>query len=300
MKYEYASQTDIGLVRSNNEDAYLIDPDLNLFIVADGMGGYDKGEVASQMTCIGIAEHLRDIAKESSVISKNHLLDSIQKTNDAIRKKIRETENLEKMGSTVVSLLIRQDKLLILNVGDSRAYRLRNKKLQQISVDHSLVEEIRAANIKKEFAFQFKNVVTRAMGMKDTVNADIFSETLQKRDIFLLCSDGLHGFVSDEVIENVLVNTQENSLQTQINELVDKAKKAGGKDNITGILIQILEIDPTDSSLSIKLQALNETFQIPAYALKIERDSFFSPLQTKILLTALTLVVFWIVWSFCH
>jgi protein phosphatase len=292
MKYEYACQTDIGLFRNNNEDSYWADPDLNLFIVADGMGGYDKGEVASQMTCVGMSEYLRDIRKEHSIISKNHFLDSVQKANADIRKKIQEIEPPIKMGSTVVSLLMRQDKLLILNVGDSRAYLLRKGKLQQISVDHSLIEEIRAGGIKKELSAHFKNIITRGIGMKDTVEADVFVETPEKEDLFLLCSDGLHGFVDDGDIQKILVNGEKN-LQIQVDQLIDAAKKNGGKDNITGILIRVLEADETVTT------SIDETFQTPAYLQK-KHPGFFSPLQIKILLTTLVLVVFWIAWSLCH
>lgn len=261
MKYKLASKTDVGLVRSNNEDYFLVNPEYNLFIVADGMGGYDKGEVASQMTCQGILEFLAGQWDKIDAVHKNHVVEAVQYANRMIRKKISESKDLDRMGSTVVGMLAREDKLLFWNVGDSRAYRCRNGRLEQVSVDHSLVQETKNAGIKKELAPQFKNIVTRAMGMKDFVEVDVFSENALAGDSILLCSDGLHGFATDETIGSILLDTTL-SVEQKVNMLVEEAKKNGGKDNITAILIHFDEGNTEPKS------SMTETYQIPAYKLE--------------------------------
>ena len=132
MRYKVAGRTDVGLVRSNNEDAFLIEESLNLFVVADGMGGYDKGEVASQVACSSFADSLKRLAATHPVPTKSDLYDAIQNINTDIRQKIKETPGLEKMGSTVVSIALAKNKLFIVNVGDSRAYRLRGNSFHRI------------------------------------------------------------------------------------------------------------------------------------------------------------------------
>jgi len=276
MKFIVASQTDVGLVRKNNEDSYLVDEDLALFIVADGMGGYQKGEVASMITCQSMGDYLKKKSSENNTLTKTDYIESVHVANQDIRKKINETANLERMGSTVISLLIRQDCMLIANVGDSRAYRFRDKKLEQISVDHSLIQETKAAGIKKELAPQFKNIVTRAMGMKDVVEPDVYAEKSQDDDIFLLCSDGLHGFVTDEKIAEILSFGQD--IEAQIKALIEAAKEGGGKDNITAILIHIEEA-PVPRN-----KPLTDTFEIPLYRLNESPNTLLlNSLQWKIL-----------------
>lgn len=258
MKYDVAVLTDVGLVRTNNEDAYLIDKDLDLFILADGMGGYQKGEVASLMTCQGIAEYFRTLFKSSVTdFTQDHCKKAVNKANTDIRNKIKDIVGLDKMGSTVVGMLLKKDYVYILNVGDSRAYLFHNQRLEQISVDHSLVQESKNAGIKKELAMQFKNIVTRAVGMKDAVDADIFPLSAKAGDIFLLCSDGLHGFVSDEAISRILQS--EDGLETKVKKLIDEAKAGGGKDNITALLVSILEDQhPQDSATQTLSMSSNE------------------------------------------
>ena len=276
MKYDVASQTDIGLVRTNNEDSFLVAPELNLFIVTDGMGGYEKGEIASQMICDSIKAFLEKVTKENEVITKADFIESVKKANLDIRDKIRQTPNLDKMGSTLVSLLIREDKLLVVNVGDSRCYRFREGQLQQISLDHSLVQETLSAGIKKELAPQFKNIVTRALGMKDHVEPDIFAEVAQNNDLFLLCTDGLHGYVGDEEIAAIL--NKKGDVHFKLDQLIQAAKKTGGKDNITGILLQMNEISQKES------KDLTETFEIPAYKLHPKTNTFIASASFRFLI----------------
>jgi serine/threonine protein phosphatase PrpC len=283
MKYLCTSGTDVGLVRQNNEDSFLVDDDLTLFVVADGMGGYQKGEVASKITCESICNHIREAHKKSPKISKNSFMEAVQKANLDIRAKIEATPNLDRMGSTVVSMLIRQDCLLFANVGDSRAYRYRNNELVQITVDHSLVQETKAAGIKRELAPQFKNIVTRAMGMKDQVVADIYAEHCEAEDIYLLCSDGLHGFVTDEKIASILAFGTD--LEAHVAALIQAAKDGTGKDNITCVVVKIIE-PPEEEG-----KPLTDTFQIPLYQREPGGGSLMTSLQWRLLFMIILLVV---------
>ncbi|EKD29140.1 MAG: hypothetical protein ACD_79C00041G0001 [uncultured bacterium] len=261
MKYEAFGLSDVGLVRSNNEDSYLIDKDIHLFIVADGMGGYQKGEVASKIICDSMGEFLRDLAsKEAFEYTQENIRQAIVKANSDIRQKILDSPGLERMGSTVISLSFNADKAIVMNVGDSRAYLFRKNKLEQISVDHSLVQETKAAGIKKELPNQFRNIVTRAVGMKDSVEPDFYPNKLKLHDKYLLCSDGLHGYVSDKRIREILSNG--GNLESQAQTLIKCAKdEGGGKDNVTCLLIEITESPKpsTESTQTITLTIPSKT-----------------------------------------
>lgn len=280
MKYESSAKTDVGLVRSNNEDFFRVESNLGLFVVADGMGGYEKGEVASKIACDTIISYMESKINGDQAVTKGDFHNAVCEANIAIRKNIEETPGLERMGSTVVSLLCRKEKILFANLGDSRAYRLRNNRLEQVSVDHSLVQETKAAGLKKELAPQFKNIVTRALGMKNQVNPDIFAEKPKNGDIFLLCSDGLHGFVLEDRISQI-VRTNINSLDQGVDQLIDAAKEGGGRDNITVVLVKILETS------NEKDPDLEENFEVPAY--KLDKHSF-SNLEKRLKVFLLVLI----------
>lgn len=240
MKYEVTGLSDLGLVRKNNEDFFLIDKDLNLFLVADGMGGYQKGEVASQLTCESMSFYLKNLFDtEKTDFNEENFKNAVLEANLKIREKISESNDLEKMGTTLVGILVKPDRLIIANVGDSRAYRFRNNKIEQISIDHSLVQESKAAGLKRELPSQFKNIVTRALGMKDSVSPDIYTIPYLKNDKYLLCSDGLHGLVSDNKMKDILSGS--GNLNEKAKALIEAAKKAGGKDNITCVIIEMFE-----------------------------------------------------------
>lgn len=282
MKYDVAVLTDVGLVRTNNEDAYLIDKDLDLFILADGMGGYQKGEVASLMTCQGIAEYFRTLFKSRITdFTQDHCKKAVNKANTDIRNKIKDIVGLDKMGSTVVALLLKKDIVYVLNVGDSRAYLFHHNQLEQISIDHSLIQESKNAGIKKELAMQFKNIVTRAVGMKDVVDADVFPLAAKAGDLFLLCSDGLHGFVSDENILKILQSGE--NLETKVKKLIDEAKAGGGKDNITAILVSILEDQHPQESVTQTLSFCSNK--------NASKTGLFSSLYIRILLGLIIFIV---------
>jgi len=285
MEYLVTGHSNVGLVRSNNEDSYLIDKSIDLFVVADGMGGYQKGEVASKIACQSIRDYLTE-KKTDKPFLKIDLKNALLKANSNIRKMIKESTELDKMGTTVISFLISDQTLIFLNVGDSRAYLFRNKNLSQISVDHSLVEESKKAGITKEIPKQFKNIVTRAVGMKDDVESDIYQRFAKKDDIYLLCSDGLHGFVNDTKIEEIL--SHDGDIDSKAELLIKAALNAGGKDNVTCLLLQML----TDSEISENTIIETETVEIPRAEIKKPKPSPFFLILIPILIILIAILVY--------
>lgn len=294
MKYEVTGLSDLGLVRKNNEDFFLIDKDINLFLVADGMGGYQKGEVASQLTCETMGFYLKNLfAPEKADFNEENLKNAVLEANLKIREKITESKDLEKMGTTLVGILIKPDRLIIANVGDSRAYRFRNNKLEQISIDHSLVQESKAAGLKRELPSQFKNIVTRALGMKDSVLPDIYTIPYLKNDKYILCSDGLHGLVADNKMKDILSGS--NNLIEKAQALIDAAKKAGGKDNITCVIIEMLENSIYTNPNNLDTQTIDIPFSqrknIPFKNIQ-PKDRFFLLLIFGIIITVILILFF--------
>ncbi len=236
----YSALTDIGLVRSNNEDSlYAGDRAVgrldNLFIVADGMGGHVGGEYASAFVVSKIPD-LLEKRKQGESISDT-LLIVTDRTNKALYQLSRNDKRLQGMGSTMVMTTLKDGEAHIINVGDSRLYYF-DGTLRQVTNDHSLVDEMVAkGKLTKDDPFYAanKNVITRAMGIGAYVEADYFHVSLAAGCRLLLCSDGLSGMVDDEAIAAVLA--EEADTAAAAGRLMEMAKQAGGKDNITVILI---------------------------------------------------------------
>lgn len=232
--------TDIGRRRKLNQDfIYFSETPVgnlpNVFIVADGMGGHNAGELASRYTVETIVEEITSSFEKNPVII---LGKAIEKANANTRRKASEDRALMGMGTTVVIATCIGRYLEVANVGDSRLY-LVNDDIEQITVDHSLVEEmIRMGGIDRESARNHpdKNIITRAIGARDTVEADFFNLELQNGDTILLCSDGLTNMVKDEDIQKILKNG--GSLKERAEALVQAANNNGGKDNISVIIIE--------------------------------------------------------------
>lgn len=233
------SITDIGRKRKQNQD-YVFTSEIpvgslkNLFIVADGMGGHNAGDYASKYAIATIVEEI-EMSKESAVAA---LEKAIQSANSHIRIKSRENEDMIGMGTTVVAATIQDDIMYVANVGDSRLYVI-NDEVKQITVDHSLVEEmVRMGGIGREQArvHQDKNIITRAIGAEDEIKIDFFQVELKKGDLILLCSDGLTNMVEDEEIRMLLLAQKD--IAGKAEALVAAANQNGGKDNITVILIE--------------------------------------------------------------
>ena len=233
------SITDIGQKRKQNQDYVFtseipVGPLKNLFIVADGMGGHNAGDYASKYAIATIVEEVEK-SKDSTVATLER---AIQSANSHIRTKSRENEDMIGMGTTVVAATITEDMMCVANVGDSRLYVI-NDEIKQITVDHSLVEEmVRMGGIGREQArvHQDKNIITRAIGAEDEIKVDFFSVKLKKGDFILMCSDGLTNMIEDEEIRMILLAQKD--IAGKAEALVAAANQNGGKDNITVILIE--------------------------------------------------------------
>lgn len=239
VRYTAAAVSDRGRKRPSNEDAYGFSIEAGVYVVCDGMGGAAAGEVAST---IAVDEMLRLLThrnedKETPLPEAAH--SAICEANQAIYTRAQRNHRLSGMGTTLVALATREQRVWVLNVGDSRCYRLRKGKLEQLSCDHSLVEEqVRLGRMTPREALHspLKNVITRALGTQSQVTPDVFEFEAEPGDLFLLCSDGLTRELSDSVIQDLL--NQDLSLEAQSAGLVEAAKKAGGHDNITCILVR--------------------------------------------------------------
>ncbi|MGG7176038.1 Stp1/IreP family PP2C-type Ser/Thr phosphatase [Clostridium paraputrificum] len=231
------SISDIGMVRSLNEDFihYLETEDFSIYVVADGMGGHNAGEVASKMAAEGVVEYISNnfyLENEDQILKK-----AIEKVNEDIYKHSIQNDNLNGMGTTVAACLKIKDKVKVANVGDSSCFGIKGDSIIKITKDHSLVQELvdlgtiseqEAANHPK------KNIITRAVGTAQEVIVDIFSLDKSEYDMYMLCSDGLTNEVTNEEIVSVI--NEEKNLVDACLRLVNLAKYKGGRDNVTVLL----------------------------------------------------------------
>ena len=257
MKIEFYVKSDVGLVRKQNEDSYCLSEMLNLFIVADGMGGYEHGKEASKTVVSTLKSYIEEKCFSSQSINENVVTEAVSMANSAILKKIKAFQNagnVTKMGSTMVLFALKPGKSLLANVGDSRIYLLRDNELMQRTKDHSLLQESTDNNIDiSGLSGSLKNVITRAIGVSESVSPDYYYIKPKEKDIYMLCSDGLHSLVSDRVIEKILTSSL--SLQDGAERLIEKAKEKGGNDNITICLVKIKDLPkepPATSTVYLK------------------------------------------------
>lgn len=235
------SVTDIGRKRKLNQDfVYSSDEPVgslpNVYIVADGMGGHQAGDYASKCTVETMVREIRGCFEKSPI---RILSKAIRIANDQVRKKAREDESLLGMGTTVVAATCLGKYLQVANVGDSRLYII-NDEVRQITRDHSLVEEmVRMGGIDREAARNHpdKNIITRAIGARDTIEIDFFHEELKSGDIVLMCSDGLTNMLEDEEIGRIL--RSQGTIEERAEELIEAANQNGGRDNIAVIVIDM-------------------------------------------------------------
>ena len=247
MTIKASGATDKGLVRESNQDAYWIDQEKGIFIVADGMGGHAGGEIASRLCVNEIVAHmtknesptcLYDITSQRKSSLLKSLSVSVNHASAKIYEHSLEEPSLRGMGTTTTLVKIIGKGAFCAHVGDSRLYLLRSGFLYQLSLDHSLVQEqLRAGLITEEEAsfHHLRNVITRSVGYQEEEEVDTFDFDLQSEDLLLLCSDGLHGKVSDREISDHL---QKMSLDA-VNYLINLAKTRGGEDNITVVIIKV-------------------------------------------------------------
>ena len=247
VRFTCAGRTDVGVVRSGNEDAYLMLPNHGVFIVADGMGGHAAGEVASEMAVQIVGKSLEGLVgrpeNEASDIIRRGIVDA----NGAIFQRTLVEHDKRGMGTTVTSMVINGDRYLLGQVGDSRAYVMREEQLLQITKDHSYVQEqVDAGYLTPEQArtHPYSNVITRCVGANADVVPDVYGGTLREGDVFLLASDGLTGMLEDE--ELLTIMTQGRPPGELVDRLIAEANRRGGLDNITVIIVRVDSVEHTD------------------------------------------------------
>ncbi len=256
-----AGLTDVGLQRDHNEDSFAIAPEFSLYIVADGMGGHRAGDVASKMATDSITEFFRSTSHEDATWpfhfdtnlseEENRLVAGIRLANRQIFDKGIRSREHSGMGTTVVGALFskRKKRLYVGHVGDSRAYRVRRDGIVQLTRDHSLLNDYLAAMpdlTEEQQAEVPRNVITRALGMQDTVSVDLVADDPQPGDGYLLCSDGLSGMLADQDIYDIMSSTRDPSEICR--RLIEEANDQGGEDNITALVI--LFDEPAEDELT--------------------------------------------------
>lgn len=264
--------TDVGKVRDHNEDSFLVDRKLNLFIVCDGMGGHAAGEVASSMTARVVRESL---AEEQDLLlsyeqgnenSRQAILELMEKASQracsAVHQEGIRDESKRGMGTTLVALTIIGNRGFICHVGDSRIYLYRQGAVHQLTEDHSLINELlkRGRLTREQIGkMNYKNAVTRAVGVYESVDADVFDFDVLPGDRYLLCSDGLHDYLEESVLARMFDEIPEDELSQR---LVQLANDGGGKDNITALVVRVPEdtsgVDKLVREVNLKLEMLHK------------------------------------------
>jgi len=264
-KIDFAELTDTGRVREHNEDSIGSLADIGLMVVADGMGGYNAGEVASgiavqivtELATIGAGREEGDeIDPHSGLMRQSIVLrDAVYRANKIIFQTAQSQTHCEGMGTTIVACMFCDNKVSIAHVGDSRAYRMRNSQLEQITLDHSLLQELVDRGFYSEEEAQRstnRNYVTRALGVEPTVEVEVNEHEVLPGDVYLLCSDGLPDMVEDDDI-HLTISTFNASLEVVGQQLVDLANDHGGRDNISVMLAQVKEPFPAKKGLLARI-----------------------------------------------
>ena len=267
-KIDFAEITDTGRVREHNEDAIGSNGDIGLMVLADGMGGYNAGEVASGIAVQIVTdlatdganrEERHDIDPHSGMMRQSIVLrDAIYRANKIIFQTAQSQTHCEGMGTTIVACMFYDDKVSIAHVGDSRAYRLRGGQLDQMTLDHSLLQELVDRGFYSEEEAQRstnRNYVTRALGVEPTVEVEVHEHDVLPDDVYLLCSDGLPDMVEDDDI-HLTISTFNASLDVVGQQLIDLANDHGGRDNVSVMLAQVKEAFPAKRGLLAKIAGL--------------------------------------------
>ncbi|MGB5345341.1 MAG: Stp1/IreP family PP2C-type Ser/Thr phosphatase [Woeseia sp.] len=267
-KIKMAEISDTGKVREHNEDAIGVNADIGLLVLADGMGGYNAGEVASgiavqtisELCAEGAVREVRNGIDPTTGLMRQTIVlrDAIARANKIIYQTAQSQTHCEGMGTTLVSAMFFDNRVSIAHVGDSRAYRLRGKKFEQLTLDHSLLQELvdRGFYSEEEAARSTnRNYVTRALGVEPTVDVEVNEFEVQQGDLILLCSDGLSDMVEDEDI-HLTISTFNASLDVVGQQLVQLANEHGGRDNISVMLAEVLDSFAARRSLLERLKGL--------------------------------------------
>lgn len=234
--------SDVGRVRKNNEDVWANLADIHCYILADGMGGHQAGEIAAKEAVDTLCRHLKKQLKTGSKSleeTKALIASAFQAVNSHVYKLGKSAHELKGMGTTLCLLHLHPEGAILAHAGDSRIYRLRDKKLQLMTEDHSLLSELSSrGKLTQEEAstFHYKNIITKAVGTEPQLEPTIISEPYKTKDLFLLCSDGLSDLLTIKEMEEVLLKAH--SLSEAASQLVSLSKMKGGHDNITVLIVQ--------------------------------------------------------------
>jgi PPM family protein phosphatase len=254
-----AGLSDVGLQREHNEDSFLVLNEYDLYVVADGMGGHRAGDVASRIATETISEFFKSTANDDVTWpfhfdtnlseEENRLLTGIRVANRQIFERSTRSREYHGMGTTVVGAMFspRKQRMYIGHVGDSRCYRVRDGRIQQLTRDHSLINDYLVAMPELTEAQRSelpKNVITRALGMQDQVVVDLQHDDPHAGDVYVLCSDGLSGMMSDDEIQDIITGSVD--IRVACKKLIERANQQGGEDNITAVLIKIEAVDAKD------------------------------------------------------
>ncbi|HEV8323110.1 MAG TPA: Stp1/IreP family PP2C-type Ser/Thr phosphatase [Myxococcota bacterium] len=251
-KLRIAGRTNVGMKRTHNEDSFFLCENEALYLVADGMGGHASGEVASKMAVESVSDFFTATKDDDEVTwpfkmdkarkyEENRLITAIKLANLRIFESAQADAKYKGMGTTIVSIFFANGSAYVCHVGDSRVYRFRGKELTQLTEDHSLLNDyIKMKKLTPEEIenFPHKNVIVRALGMKETVQVDILTEHPRPGDIYLLCSDGLSGMVTDPTMGET-VGKNAHNLDAACDQLIATANENGGIDNVTVVLAQV-------------------------------------------------------------
>jgi len=267
-KFRCVGMSDTGRIREHNEDTIGTDPDIGLVVLADGMGGYKAGEVASGIAVRTVMSLVKEAVEREDLSLRDPetgmsrpgilLRDAIQRANKIIYQTAKTQANCEGMGTTVVAGLFFDDKLTVAHVGDSRLYCQRGGELRQVTQDHSLLQELVSRGFYTPEEAQraaAKNYVTRALGVEPTVEVDVTEFAVSKDDLYLLCSDGLSDMVEDEDI-HLTISTFGGNLETLAKQLVLLSNDNGGRDNVSIVVVRVLEDFPARRRVVDRLLAL--------------------------------------------
>jgi protein phosphatase len=248
---EAYGQTDVGRRRKLNEDNFLVDDESNLYAVCDGMGGHNAGEVASKMAIETLGAFIRRSHKEKEItwpygldvnlsFDGNRIKTGIKLANKKVFKAADNRDDYTGMGTTAVAAVISEDQLTVGSAGDSRCYLFRAGNLRQVTKDDSWISAAWAEGILKADEIErhpLRNVITKAVGAKEDIDIDVVEEKLLPGDVILICSDGLHSMIADDKILEVL-KAWSSSLEDAVAKLIDAANEAGGKDNVSVVLVR--------------------------------------------------------------
>lgn len=251
MMIESYGATDVGLRRKLNEDSLYLDNDVGLFVVADGMGGHNAGEIASKLAVETVSNFVQRSAAEEEItwpygvdpklsLNANRLLTAVMLANKRVWKEADQRQDYTGMGTTIVAALADQDTISCVSAGDSRAYRLRGNVFQQMTVDDSWVQAAVDEGVllpEEAESHPMKNIITKAIGAKENIDVAVDEYQLEHDDLYLLCSDGLHGMVPENRLSEI-VKASNGALPDLVTRLIETANRNGGKDNITALVLR--------------------------------------------------------------